>query len=552
MAKQILFNERARRTLKSGIDKAANAVKITLGPRGRNVALDKGYGGPTITNDGVSIAKEISFSNKFENMGAEIVKEVASKTNDIAGDGTTTSVVLLQAIVEEGMKHTEAGLNAMGVRAGIEKAAAEAVVALRALAKKIQNDDEILQVATISAESADIGIIIADTIKEVGKDGVVTVEESQALGIEKEIVEGMEFDRGYVSAYMITDSSRMEAALKDPLVLITDKKIASIQEILPVLEKVAQSGKKELVVIADDVEGEALSTFIVNKLRGTFNVLAVKSPGYGDRKKEMLEDIAIMTGAQVISESVGIKFESATLEMFGRASKVIATKDSTIIVGGKGTKKEIDSRIAQIRKQIADTTSKFDKENLEKRLAKLSGGVAVIRVGAATETEMKYLKLKIEDAVNATKAAIEEGIVPGGGTALLKAAQKVGETFIKNRDKMPADMRVGYEVVLKALEMPLRQIAINAGVDAGVIVMKVAEAKGNAGYDAIKSEIVPDMIMAGIVDPVKVARTGLERAASAAAILLTTEAAIAEEPKEEKVPAMPGGMGGMGGDDMDY
>jgi len=555
MAKQILFNERARRTLKAGIDKAANAVKITLGPRGRNVALDKGYGGPTITNDGVSIAKEISFSNKFENMGAEIVKEVASKTNDIAGDGTTTSVVLLQAIVEEGMKHTEAGLNAMGVRAGIERAAAEAVVALRALAKKIQNDDEILQVATISAESPEIGAIIADTIKEIGKDGVVTVEESQALGIEKEIVEGMEFDRGYISAYMITDTSRMEAALKDPLVLITDKKIASIQEILPVLEKVAQSGKKELVIVADDVEGEALSTFIVNKLRGTFNVLAIKAPGYGDRKKEMLEDIAIMTGAQVISESVGIKFESTTLEMLGKASKVIATKDSTVIVGGKGAKKEIDSRIAQLRKQIADTTSKFDKENLEKRLAKLSGGVAVIRVGAATETEMKYLKLKIEDAVNATKAAIEEGIVPGGGTSLVKAAQKVSEMFLKNREKMPIDTRVGYEVVLKALEQPLRQIAINAGVDAGVVVMKVMEAKGNAGYDAVHNEVVADMIAAGIVDPVKVARTGLERAASAAAILLTTEAAIADEPKEEKQNGgMPGGMGGMGGgmDDMDY
>ncbi len=553
MAKQILFNERARRTLKSGIDKAANAVKITLGPRGRNVALDKGYGGPTITNDGVSIAKEISFSNKFENMGAEIVKEVASKTNDIAGDGTTTSVVLLQAIVEEGMKHTEAGLNAMGVRAGIEKAAAEAVVALRGLAKKIQNDEEIRQVATISAESEEIGAIIADTIKEVGKDGVVTVEESQSLGIEKEVVEGLEFDRGYVSAYMITDSSRMEAALKDPLILITDKKISSVQEILPVLEKVAQTGKKELVIIADDVDGEALTTFVLNKLRGTFNVLAIKAPGYGDRKQEMLEDIAAMTGGEFISEKTGTKFESATVAQLGRASKVIATKDSTVIVGGKGSKKDIDSRIAQIRKQIADTSSKFDKEKLEERLAKLSGGVAVIRVGAATETEMKYLKLKIEDAVNATKAAIEEGIVAGGGVALVKAAQKVVENFTKNKDKMAADIRVGFEVVLKALEMPLRQIATNAGVDAGVVVMKVMEAKGNAGYDATKNEIVADMIAAGIVDPVKVTRTGLERAASAAAILLTTEAAIAEEPKDEKVqPGMPGGMGGMGGDDLDY
>ncbi len=546
MAKQILFNERARRALKSGIDKASNAVKITLGPRGRNVALDKGYGGPTITNDGVSIAKEISLSNKFENMGAEIVKEVASKTNDIAGDGTTTSVVLLQALVEEGMKHTEMGLSAMGVRAGIEKATAEAVVALRGLAKKIQTDEEVRQVATVSAESEEIGNIIADTIKEVGKDGVVTVEESQSLGIEKEIVEGLEFDRGYVSAYMVTDPARMEASYKDPLVLITDKKISSVQEILPILEKIAQSGKKELVIVADDVDGEALTTFVVNKLRGTFNVLAVKAPGYGDRKEEMLQDIAVMTGGEVISEKrEGAKFENATLEQLGRASKIIATKDSTVIVGGKGAKKDIDARVAQIRAQIENTTSKFDKEKLEERLAKLSGGVAVIRVGAATETEMKYLKLKIEDAVNATKAAVEEGIVPGGGTALVKAAQKVAESFAKHKDKMSVDMRVGYEVVLRALEMPLRQIAINAGVDAGVVVEKVKQAKGNAGYDAVKDEVVADMLAAGIVDPVKVGRIGLERAASAAAILLTTEVLIADEPKEEKsTPQMPD-MGGM-------
>lgn len=549
MAKQILFNERSRRVLKNGLDKAANAVKVTLGPRGRNVALDKGYGSPTITNDGVSIAKEISLSNKFENMGAEIVKEVASKTNDIAGDGTTTSVVLLQALVEEGMKHTEAGLSAMGVRHGIEKAAAEAVTALRGLAKKIQNDEEIRQVATISAESEDIGTIIADTIKEVGKDGVVTVEESQSLGIEKEVVEGLEFDRGYVSAYMVSNAERMEAEMKDPAILITDKKISSVQEVLPILQKIAESGKKDLVIIAEDVEGEALTTFVLNKLRGTFNVLAVKAPGYGDRKKEMLQDIAVTTGGQVISEEVGIKFENAALEMLGRAQKVIATKDKTIIVGGKGAKKDIEARIAQIRKQIQSTESKFDKEKFEERLAKLSGGVAVIRVGAATETEMKYLKLKIEDAVNATKAAIEEGIVAGGGTALVKAAQKVSESYGKNKEKMTTDMRVGYEVVLKALEMPLRQIAQNAGVDAGVVVEKVREAKGNAGYDAVNNEVVADMIAAGIVDPVKVARTGLERAASAAAILLTTEVAIAEEPKDEKTPSAPG-MGGM--DDMDY
>ncbi|MDE2213258.1 MAG: chaperonin GroEL [Patescibacteria group bacterium] len=549
MAKQILFNERARRALKIGIDKAANTVKVTLGPRGRNVALDKGYGGPTITNDGVSIAKEISLRDKFENMGAEIVKEVANKTNDAAGDGTTTSVLLLQAIVSEGMKHTEAGLSAMGVREGIERASAEAVASLRSLAKKIQSDEEIRQVATISAESQEIGKIIADTIKEVGKDGVVTVEESQSLGIEKEVVEGLEFDRGYVSAYMITNSERMEAEMRDPLILITDKKISSVQEILPILEKIAQSGKKDLVIIAEDVEGEALTTFVLNKIRGTFNVLGVKAPGYGDRKKEQLQDIAITTGGQVISEEVGIKFENATLDMLGRANRVIATKDATTIVGGKGSKKEIENRVLQLRKQIESTDSKFDKEKMEERLAKLAGGVAVIRVGAATETEMKYLKLKIEDAVNATKAAIEEGIVPGGGTALVKAAHKLSLSLEKEGSKMTPEMRVGYSVVLKALEMPLRQIAENAGVDGGVIVEKVKNGRGNAGYDAMKNEVISDMLAAGIVDPVKVARTGLERAASAAAILLTTEAAVAEEPKEEKgAPPMPGG----GMEDMDY
>jgi len=543
MAKQILFNEKARRALKSGIDKASNTIKITLGPRGRNVALDKGYGSPTITNDGVSIAKEISFKDKFENMGAEIVKEVANKTNDIAGDGTTTTVVLLQALVEEGMKHTEQGLSAMGVRHGIELAAGEAVAALRSLSKKIGNDEEVRQVATISAESEEIGQIIADTIAEVGKDGVVTVEESQSLGIEKEVVEGLEFERGYVSAYMVTDTSRMEASYKDPLILITDKKISSVQEVLPILQKIAESGKKDLVIIAEDVDGEALTTFVLNKLRGTFNVLAVKAPGYGDRKKEMLQDIAAMTGAQVISEETGIKFENATLDMLGKASKVIATKDKTVIVGGKGAKKDISTRISQIRAQIADTTSKFDKEKLEERLAKLAGGVAVIRVGAATETEMKYLKLKIEDAVNATKAAIEEGIVAGGGVALVKVGQKLVELVEEKKKKLSSAEIVGYMILLSALERPLRQIAENAGVDAGVVVEKVKNGKDNMGYDAI-SNTFPDMIKAGIIDPVKVTRTGLERAASAAAMLLTTEAAIAEEPKEEKDgPAMQGGMG---------
>ncbi len=548
MAKQILFDEKARRALKSGVDKAANAVKVTLGPRGRNVALDKGYGSPTITNDGVSIAKEISFKDKFENMGAEIVKEVATKTNDIAGDGTTTTVVLLQALIEEGMKHTSMGLNAMAVRHGIEEAAKDAVEALKSLSKKIQSDEEVRQVATISAESDELGAIIADTIKEVGKDGVVTVEESQSLGIDKEVVEGMEFDKGYVSAYMVSNAERMEAEMKDPLILITDKKISSIQEVLPVLEKVAQSGKKDLVIIAEDVDGEALTTFVLNKLRGTFNVLAIKAPGYGDRKKEMLRDIATVVGGEVISEEVGIKFENATLEMLGRANRVIATKDSTKIVGGKGKASEIKARAAQLKTQHDGTDSKFDKEKLAERIAKLTGGVAVIRVGAATETEMKYLKLKIEDAVNATKAAIEEGIVAGGGSALVKAAAKVAATIEGKRAKMTAETAVGYDIVLHALEMPLRQIAQNAGKDAGVIVEKVKEAKGNAGYDAVKDTIIPDMLAAGIVDPVKVTRTGLERAASAAAILLTTEAAIAEEPKDEK--PMPGGMPDMGG--MDY
>lgn len=550
MAKQILFNERARRALKSGIDKAANTVKVTLGPRGRNVAFDKGYGGPTITNDGVSIAKEITLRDKFENMGAEIVKEVATKTNDIAGDGTTTSVVLLQAIVDEGMKHTEMGLNAMGVRQGIEKAAAEAVVALRGLAKKIQTDEEVRQVATISAESEEIGAIIADTIKEVGKDGVVTVEESQSLGIEKEIVEGMQFDRGYVSAYMVTDPSRMEASYKDVPMLITDKKVSSVQEILPLLQKVAESGKKDLVIIAEDIDGEALTTFVLNKLQGRFNVLAIKAPGYGDRKKEMLADIATMTGGTVLSEDVGLKFETAELTHLGRATKVIATKDSTIIVGGKGAKKDIDARIAQLRAQIKETTAKFDKEKLEERLAKLSGGVAVIRVGAATETEMKYLKLKIEDAVNATKAAIEEGIVPGGGSALVKVSKMLfdaDQSLKKKGAQLGNDQRVGYGIVMKALEMPLRQIAMNAGEDAGVVVDSVKKGGANSGYDAVKNEVIDDMLEAGIVDPVKVTRTGLERAASAAAMLLTTEAAIAEEPKDDKdLPPAPG----MG--DMDY
>lgn len=544
MAKKIIFDAEARKALKAGIDKAAHAVKVTLGPRGRNVIIDRGFGGPHMTNDGVTIAKEISFADKFENMGAEIVKEVANKTNDLAGDGTTTSVVLLQALVEEGMRHTSLGLSAMGVRSGMEHAAEDVVAALKSLAKKIPEDSEeaIRQVATISAESEEIGAKIAEVIGKIGKDGVVTVDESQGTEIETEFVEGMEFDRGYVSPYMVTNPERMEAEQKDALILVTDKKIASIQEILPVLEKVVQTGKKELVIIADDVEGEALTTFVLNRLRGAFSVLAIKAPGYGDRKKEMLQDIAITVGAQVISEEVGLSLDKVELSLLGRAQKVIARKDATTIVGGKGKKKDIEERIVSLRAQHAATDSKFDKEKLEERIAKLSGGVAVIRVGAATETEMKYLKDKIDDAVNATKAAIVEGIVAGGGTALVKASAKAES----NADwkKMTADEAVGYRIVLNALKQPLRQIAINAGKDDGaVIVDRVLNGKGNIGYDARKDEIVPDMIEAGIIDPVKVTRGGVEHAVSAAAILLTTEAAIADEPEEKKdAPPMPGGM----------
>ncbi len=548
MAKKILFEADARNAVKAGIDAAAHAVKVTLGPRGRNVILDKGYGGPHMTNDGVTIAKEISFKDKFMNMGAEIVKEVANKTNDLAGDGTTTSVVLFQAMVDEGMKHTAMGLNAMGIRSGMEKAATATVEALKKIAKPVEGDKDIRQVATVSAESEEIGATIAEVIKEVGQNGVVTVEESPSFGIEKEVVEGMEFDKGYVSAYMITNTERMEAEYKDAAILVTDKKIASIQEILPILEGVARSGKKELVIIADDVEGEALTTFVINRLKGAFNVLAVKAPGYGDRKKEMLADIATVVGATVVSEETGMKLDKAELSVLGRAQKVVATKDSTVIVGGKGKKASIDARVASLKKQLEASDSKFDKEKLQERIAKLSGGVAVIRVGAATETEMKYLKDKIEDAVNATKAAIAEGIVPGGGTALVKAAQKV--EALADFKKMSKEEEIGYKIVLAALVRPLKQIAINAGKESGeVIVDSVRKSRGFAGYDAVKDEIVPDMMEAGIIDPVKVTRGGVEHAVSAAAILLTTEVAIADEPEEKNPPAGGGMGGGMG---MDY
>ncbi len=543
MAKQILFSEDARKAIARGIAQAARAVKVTLGPRGRNVVIEKSYGGPRITNDGVSIAKEISLKDRFENMGAEIVKEVASKTNDTAGDGTTTSVVLLEALVEEGLQRVMKGANAMMIRSGMEKAKVAALVELKKMAKPIGSKAEVKQVASISAESEVLGSIIAEAVEKVGSSGVVTVEESQGMELSYDIVEGLQLDKGYVSAYMVTNPERMEAEMKDALILLTDKKIGNVQEILPLLEKVVQSGKKELVIIADDVEGDALSTFIVNKLRGTFSVLAVKAPGYGDRKKEMLADIAAVVGGQVISNEVGMTFESATLSMLGKAARVVATKDTTTIVGGKGKKADIAERVAQLKAQIENSDSKFDKEKFEERIAKLSGGVAVISVGAATETEMKYLKDKIDDAVKATKASIEEGIVAGGGTALAKVSKKLAA----HESKMSADEKVGFDIVVRALEMPLAQIAINAGKDdASLIVSKVQSGKANAGYNALADEIVEDMLSAGIVDPVKMPRMALENAVSAAAILLTTEAAIADIPEPKTPAAGGGGMEGMG------
>ena len=555
MAKNVVFGDSARIGIKRGIDKVADAVRVTIGPKGRNVVIDKGYGAPMITNDGVSIAKEISLEDKIENLGAEIIKEVAENSDKEAGDGTTTAVVLTQAIVNEGFKRTTMGVNAMGVKLGIEYAAKAVVAELKAMARPVKGKNDIFQVATISAESEEYGRIIADAIEKVGKDGVVTVEESQTLGVESEMAEGLEFDKGYVSAYMVTNPDRMEAEYADPYILITDKKISSIKEILPVLEKIAQSGKKDLVIIADDVDGEALTTLILNKIRGSFNTLALKAPGYGDRKKEMLADIAVMTGGKVISEEVGLKLDAVSLEMLGRARRVIASKDKTTVVGGKGKKAEIDARVTQIRSQIENTDAQYDREKLEERLGKLSGGAVIIKVGAATETEMKYRKLKIEDAVKATKAAVDEGIVAGGGTALIRAGMKVAEAGVKSPSKDVAnEFAVGVDVLLRSLEAPLRQIAMNAGKDDGsVVIEKVRGAKVNGGYDANADKIVDDMFVAGIIDPVKVTRYAIQNAASAAAILLTTEVAITELPKKES-PGMGGGMPGMGGmgGGMDY
>jgi chaperonin GroEL len=535
--------------LKRGVDIVANTVRVTIGPRGRNVAIDRSWGSPVITNDGVSIAKEITLKDKFENMGAAVVKEVATKTNDKAGDGTTTAVVLTQALVHEGLRRTSLGANAMMVRRGIEAAAKDAVEELKKMAKPISGKQDIRRVASISAESEALGETIGDIVEKVGKDGVVTVEESQSIGIESDFVEGLEFDRGYVSPYMITNPGRMEAEMKDVPVLITDKKISVIKDILPLLEKLAQSGRKELFIIAEDVDGEALATFVLNKLRGAFSVLAVKAPGYGDRKKEMLQDIATTVGATVVTEEVGLKLENADVSMLGKAQRVVASKDSTIIAGGKGKKSDIEARISQLKKQRENTDSKFDREKLDERIAKLSGGVAVLRVGAATETEMKYLKDKIEDAVNATKAALAEGIVPGGGAALLKVADKLGK---KVNPKAHDEYTIGYRILITSLSAPFLQIVKNSGREDGQVLVQEIVKKGgafgfNAATESEEAEIV-DLYEKGIIDPVKVTRSGVENAASAAAVLLTTEAAVADEPEEKKpAPQAPGGMG-MGED----
>ena len=540
MAKEIKFGVEARKALGAGVDAVANTVKVTLGPKGRNVVLDKSYGSPLITNDGVSIAKEIELKDPYENMGAQLVREVASKTNDVAGDGTTTATVLAQAIVMEGMKNLEAGANPIVLRKGIRKAVDAAVESIKKQSSKVKGKDQIAKVAGISAGDSTVGDMIADAMEKVSKDGVITVEESKTMLTELDLVEGMEFDRGYISAYMSTDMEKMEANLDDPYVFITDKKISNIQDILPLLEQVVKTGAK-LLIIAEDIEGEALTTLIVNKLRGTFNVVAVKAPGYGDRRKEMLKDIAILTGGEVISEELGLDLKDAIIDQCGRAKSVKVSKEKTTIVEGLGKKKEIQDRIAQIKGQIETTTSDFDKEKLQERLAKLSGGVAVIRVGAATETEMKEAKLRMEDALNATRAAVEEGVIAGGGSAYIHAQKAVDKVV----NQLEGDEKTGAKIVSKALEAPLYTIAYNAGLEGAVIVNKVKEGKENFGFDAYNEEYV-NMMEVGILDPAKVARTALQNAASVASSLLTTESVVADikEPTPP-MPQMPGGMGGM-------
>ena len=539
MAKEIKYGTEARSALQAGVDKLADTVRVTIGPKGRNVVLDKSFGAPLITNDGVTIAKEIELEDPYENMGAQLVKEVATKTNDVAGDGTTTATVLAQAMVKEGMKNLEAGANPIILRRGMKKATDKAVEAIAAMSSKVNGKDQIAKVAAISAGDETVGNMVADAMEKVSNDGVITIEESKTMQTELDLVEGMQFDRGYVSAYMATDMDKMEAVLDDPYILITDKKISNIQEILPLLEQIVQSGAK-LLIIAEDVEGEALTTLIVNKLRGTFNVVAVKAPGYGDRRKAMLEDIAILTGGKVISEEVGLDLKETTLDMLGRAKSVKVQKENTVIVDGEGDKETIKSRIAQIKGQIEETTSEFDKEKLQERLAKLAGGVAVIRVGAATETEMKESKLRMEDALNATRAAVEEGIIAGGGSAYIHASKEVA----KLAETLEGDEKTGAKVILKALEAPLYYISANAGLEGAVIINKVRESEPGVGFNAATEEYV-NMVDAGILDPVKVTRSALQNATSVASTLLTTESVVANI--KEDVPAMPaGGAGGMG------
>ncbi|WP_106626600.1 chaperonin GroEL [Selenomonas massiliensis] len=540
MAKQILFDEEARRALGRGVDALANAVKVTLGPKGRNVVLDKKYGAPTITNDGVTIARDIELEDPFENMGAQLVKEVATKTNDIAGDGTTTATLLAQAMIQEGMRNVVAGANPMIVKKGIETAVKTLVEEIKSKAQKVETKAKIAQVAAISSGDAEVGDLIAEAMEKVGKDGVITVEESKSMDTNLSVVEGMQFDRGYISPYMVTDTEKMEAVMDDPYVLITDRKISSVADILPVLEQVVKQGK-QIVIIAEDLDGEALATIVVNKLRGTFKALAVKAPGFGDRRKAMLEDIAILTGGTVISEEIGRKLDSVTLEDLGRARQVRSTKEETTIVDGAGDKAQIAARVDQLKKQIADTTSDFDREKLQERLAKLSGGVAVVEIGAATEVEMKDKKYRVEDALNATRAAVEEGIVAGGGTTFID--------ILPALDKIQAegDVKVGVEIVKRAIEAPVRQIAENAGLEGSVVVDSVKKAGDGVGFNALENTYV-DMIGAGIVDPAKVTRSALQNAASIAAMVLTTETLVTDKPEPEApMPAGAPGMGGMGG-----
>ena len=538
MAKEIKYGVEARKALESGVNQLENTVRVTLGPKGRNVVLDKSFGAPLITNDGVTIAKEIELQDAFENMGAQLVKEVATKTNDVAGDGTTTATVLAQAMINEGMKNLAAGANPIVLRKGMKKATEAAVEAIQNMSKTVKGKADIARVAAISSADDEVGEMVADAMEKVSKDGVITIEESKTMKTELDLVEGMQFDRGYISAYMATDMDKMEANLDDPYILITDKKIANIQEILPLLEQVVQSGAK-LLIIAEDIEGEALTTLIVNKLRGTFSVVGVKAPGYGDRRKEMLKDIAILTGGQVISEELGLDLKETTMDMLGRAKSVKVQKENTIIVDGCGNKEEISARIAQIKAQIEETTSEFDKEKLQERLAKLSGGVAVIRVGAATETEMKEAKLRMEDALSAAKAAVEEGVIAGGGSAYIHATKEVEKVV----EAMDGDEKTGGRIILKALEAPLFHIAANAGLEGSVIINKVRESEVGMGFDAYNEKYV-DMVEEGILDPAKVTRSALQNATSVASTLLTTESVVANI--KEETPAVPGGAGGMG------